>query len=113
MKSRKTTFQERFEIVKWILGHNMSYKEAASKYGIRYSLLYMWVRKYKENGANALKYQKRGPKGKSGIDESSMSETERLRYELECEKALRKQTEFKLEVLKKKEEIEKNLRSRK
>lgn len=113
MKSRKTTYQERFEIVQWILGHNMNYKEAASKYGIRYSLLYSWVRKYNENGANALQSQKRGPKRKSAIDESSMSETERLRYELEREKTLRKHAELKVEVLKKKEEIEKSLHSRK
>lgn len=110
MKSRKTTFQERIEIVNWILENNMNYAEAASKYGIRYSLLYSWVRRCEANGVNALEYQKDGPKG---IDNSSMSETERLIYELEHERTLRKQAEFKLEVLKKKEEIEKRLHSQK
>jgi len=110
MKSRKTTFQERVDIVNWILENNMNYAEAAGKYGIRYSLLYSWVRKYEADGANALEHKKRGPKG---IDNSSMSETERLTYELEHERTLRKQAEFKLEVLKKKEEIEKRLHSQK
>ena len=113
MKYRKTTFQERLEIVKWVIEHDMNYKGAADNYDLRYSLVYSWVRKYKENGADALKNQKRGPKGKSSIDKSSLSETDRLRQELEQEKTLRKQAEFKLEVLKKKEEIEKKLHSRK
>lgn len=113
MKSVKTTFQKRLEIVKWVIEHEMNYKKAASKYGVKYSLVYSWVRKYKENGTDALKNQKRGPKGKNSIDKNSMNETERLRYELEREKNLRKQAEFKLEVLKKKEEVEKNLRSQK
>ena len=111
MESRKTTFQERVEIVNWVLGNNMNYTEAADRYGIRYSLIYSWVRKYNENGADALMNKKRGPKGKSGTDESSMSEIERLTYELERERTLRKQAEFKLEVLKKKEEFEKKLHS--
>lgn len=102
MKSRKTTFQERVDIVICILENNMNYAEATDKYGIRYSLIYSWVRKYNENGVDTLMGQKRGPKGKSSMDESSMSETERLTYELERERTLRKQVEFKLEVLKKK-----------
>lgn len=113
MKSRKTTFQERLKIVKWVVEHGMNYGKAAEKHGLRYSLVYNWVRKYQMNGADSLKHQKRGPKEKSGIDVSNMSETDRLKYELEHEKTLRKQAEFKLEVIKKKEEIEKNLRFQK
>ena len=113
MKSRKTTFQERVDIVNWILENNMKYAEAADRYGIRYSLLYRWVRMYEANGAKALEYHKRGPKGIKGIDESIMSETERLTCELERERDLRKQAEFQLEVLKKKAEIEKRLHSQK
>ena len=115
MKSRKTTYKERVEIVEWVIGNDMNYKEAASKYAVKYSLVYSWVQKYLKDGAGALEHKRRGPKPKpeSRLGESSMSETEKLKYELERERELRKKAEFRLEVLKKKEEIEKKLRSRK
>jgi transposase-like protein len=113
MKSRKTTFEERLEIVKEVIENNMNYKDAADKYSITYGLVYKWTRAYIDKGPTALKYQKRGPKPKSEIDESKLTEVEKLKLELEKEKALRKRREFELEVLKKKEEFEKKLPSRK
>lgn len=113
MKSRKTTFEERLEIVKWVIENNMSYKDAADKYSITYALVYKWTRAYIDKGPDGLRYQKRGPKPKSEIDESDLSEIEKLKLELEKEKALRKRREFELEVLKKKEEFERKLRSQK
>jgi transposase-like protein len=113
MKSRKTTFEERLEIVKWVIDNNMSYKDAAEKYGITYALVYGWTRAYLDKGAEALKYKKRGPKPKSEINESNLTEVDKLKLELERERALRKRRELELEVLKKKEEIERKLRSRK
>lgn len=113
MKSRKTTFEERLEIVKWVIENNMSYKDAASKYSITYALVYKWTRAYIDKGPEALKYEKRGPKPKTEFDESNLTEVEKLKLELEKEKALRKRREFELEVLKKKGEFEKKLRSRK
>ena len=112
MKSRKTTFEERLEIVKWVIDNNMSYKDAADKYGVAYALVYRWTRAYINKGPEALKHKKRGPKPKSEIDESKLTEVEKLKLELEREKALRKRREFELEVLKKKEELERQLRSR-
>ncbi len=102
MKSRKTTFEERLEIVKWVIQNNMVYKDAADKYSITYALVYKWTRAYTDQGPEVLKYQKRGPKSKSEIDESNLTEVEKLKLELEKEKALRKRREFELEVLKKK-----------
>ena len=113
MKSRKTTFEERLEIVKWVIENNMSYKDAADKFSITYALVYKWTKGYIDKGSEALKYQKRGPKSKSEIDESNLTEIEKLKLELEKEKALRKRREFEIEVLKKKEEFEKKLCSRK
>jgi transposase-like protein len=113
MKSRKTTFEERLEIVRWVIENDMSYKGAADKYSITYALVYKWTRAYIDKGPEALKYQKRGPKRKSEIDESNLTEVENLKLELEKEKALRKRREFELEVLKKKEEFENKLHSRK
>ena len=113
MKSRKTTFEDRLEIVQWVIENNMSYKDAADKYSITYALVYKWTRAYIDKGPEALKYQKRGPKPKSEIDENNLTEVEKLKLELEKEKTLRKRREFELEVLKKKEEFERQLCSRK
>ncbi|NLJ59165.1 MAG: transposase [Tissierellia bacterium] len=113
MKSRKTTFEERLEIVQWVIDNNMGYKYAADKYSITYALVYKWTRSYIDRGPEALKHQKRGPKPKSEIDENSLTEVEKLKLELEKERALRKRRELELEVLKKKEEFEKKLHSQK
>lgn len=113
MESRQTTFEERLEIAKWVIDNDMNYNEAVKKYQVKYQAIYSWVRKYRESGAEALKYQKRGPRVQKTLDKSKMSESELLKYELDQEKALRKQLELELEILKKKEEFEKNLRYRK
>lgn len=108
MKSRNTTFEERVEIVEWVIANDMSYKDAANKYGIKYALVYQWVHKYLKNGVDALKHKKRGPKP-NRLKENPLNDIDKLKIELEREKALRKQAEFRLEVLKKKEEFEQNL----
>jgi transposase-like protein len=113
MKSRRTTYEERLEIVNWVIGNDMNYKEAASKFQIRYALVYKWTKDYEKNSAEALRYKKRGPKAKTAVDESSLSEFEQLKLALEREQTLRKRAEFELEVLKKKEEFERINRYRK
>lgn len=99
MKSRKTTFEERLEIVQWVIDNNMSYKDVADMFSIIYALVYKWTRAHIDKGPEALKYQKRGPKTKSEVDESDLTEIDKLKLELEKEKALRKRREFELEVL--------------
>ncbi len=108
MKYRKTTFEERLEIVKWVIENDMSYKDAADKYSITYAPVYKWTREYINKGPEALKYQKRGPKKRPQITESNLTEIDRLKLELEKEKALRKRREFELEVLKKKRDSKRN-----
>ena len=106
MKSRKTTFEERLEIVQWVISNDMSYTDAANKFSINYALVYKWTKAYLNDGIEAIKYKKRGPKSKTILDESSLGEIERLKLELERERSLRKRREFELEVIKKKEEFE-------
>jgi len=113
MKSRKTTHEERLEIVKWVIENNFNYKDAAEKYGVKYAAIYQWVRKYRNGKESSLEYKKRGPKGNRKIDESELDDIGKLKMELERERILRKQAEFRLELLKKKEEFEKKLHSRK
>ena len=45
MSARKTTIEERIEIVNWCLEHNKNYKEAASKFNCSYTQVYQWVKK--------------------------------------------------------------------
>lgn len=109
MKPRKTTFEERLDIVKWVIANDDDYKGAAEKYSISYARIYKWTKTYINKGTEALKSKKRGPKSRSDVDEGSLSEIEKLKLELEKEKSLRKRSEFELEVLKKKEEFEQEL----
>lgn len=108
MKSKKTTYEERLEIVKWIISNQMNYKEAANHYGVTYALVYKWTRAYLKDGEEALKYKKRGPKPPGPIKDHNLSELEKLRQELAEEKKLRKRKELEIEILKKKEEFEKD-----
>lgn len=42
---RKTTIEERIEIVKYCIGHNRNYKDTASLYDVSYSQVYSWGKK--------------------------------------------------------------------
>lgn len=113
MKSRKTTYEERLEIVKWVIANNLNYKDAAEKYGVKYASIYQWVKKYLTDNEASLEYRKRGPKGNGKINESELDDIEKLKLELERERTRRELAEFRLELLKKKEEFERKIRSRK
>ncbi len=97
-----------------VIDNDMNYKVAADNNAIKYALIYQWVQKYLKGGAEGLKHKTRGPKKQSVIGESSLSEVERLKSELEREKALRERAEFRLELFKKKRKnLHKKERSRK
>ncbi|WP_128610018.1 helix-turn-helix domain-containing protein [Clostridium haemolyticum] len=108
MKSRKTTHEERVEIVKWVINNNMNYKEAANLNGIKYALVYQWVQKYISNGPDALRLKKRGPHKKHSIAEESLNKIEKLKLELERERHLRKRAELRLEIHKKEEVLKRS-----
>jgi len=55
LKSRKTTYKERLEIVKWVIQNNMNYKDATNKYLVSYALIYKWMKAYMTEGSKALK----------------------------------------------------------
>lgn len=48
MKSRKTTIEERLEIVNYVLSNNNDYSGAADKYTVPYASVYQWIKKYNE-----------------------------------------------------------------
>lgn len=108
MKARQTTFEERLEIVNYVIEHNSSYKQAAEQFNVRYNNIYQWVNKYKVQGPQDLK-DGRGKKKQSQPE----SEDARLRAENDALKAQNQYLKMELDILKKAEEIERELMSQK
>ena len=73
-KGRKTTFEERVEIVQYCIAHTRNYAETAEKFGISYQQARNYTVKYEAKGVAGLR-DNRG-KRKS---EDEMNELERLR----------------------------------
>jgi len=100
MKTRKTTLEERIEIVEYCITNHQNYKLAADKYSVPYSLVYQWVHRYLKEGNVGLGYSKKGPHKKVIIPASDQErlqlENERLKRELE-------RKELEIEILKKKQ----------
>ncbi|MDT2264163.1 helix-turn-helix domain-containing protein [Paenibacillus larvae] len=51
-KGRKTTFEERIEIVQYTIANDLDYQKSMEKYDVSYSQVYAWVRKYKSGGGS-------------------------------------------------------------
>lgn len=105
MKSRKTTFEEKLEIVNYALTNSV--KEAADKYTVPYMNVYQWVSKYNERGENGLTDNRGRPSSNvSGkeltLDEKQAMEIEKLKNEL-------KRKDMVIEVLKKNIEIQEQM----
>lgn len=100
-KGRKTTQEERIEIVAYCLENSRDYAKAVEKYGVSYQQIYAWVRKYEEQGVAGLS-DKRGKRK----DISEMTEVERLRAENRMLQAKIKEAEMENALLKKLKELE-------
>lgn len=100
-KGRKTTFEERVEIVQYCITHNRNYAETSEKYGISYQQARNFTVKYESGGVEALKDRR----GKRKAPEE-MSELERLRAQVKLLQAEKKRAEMEVSFLKKLEKIE-------
>ncbi|MDO5139479.1 MAG: helix-turn-helix domain-containing protein [Oscillospiraceae bacterium] len=100
-KRRKTTLEERKEIVEYCLEHNKDYKGTALKYDCSYSQVYQWVRNYEADGADGLK-DNRGKRRQ----EKELSETEKLQRRIKQLERELLQKERENELLKKVDEFE-------
>lgn len=101
IKGRKTTQEERIEMVSECIVQNKNYTQIMDKYGVSYPQIYSWVKKYEENGTDAL-LDKRGKR--KAIEE--MTENEKLQAENRLLIARTKRLELEIEVLKKLKELE-------
>ena len=100
-KGRKTTLQERIDIVTDHIQSGMSYAETAEKYGVSYQQVYQWVQKYKADGVDGL-IDRRGRS--KPLEE--MTEIEKLQAENRLLKAQLERKELENIFLKKVDEIE-------
>ena len=98
---RKTTIDERKEIVEYCIAHNYNYSNTAAIYDVSYSQVYSWVKKYKANGVEGL-IDKRG----QHKTDDEVDELERLRRENARLKRQLEEKDMLAELLKKVQEFE-------
>ena len=98
---RKTTIDERKEIVKYCIEHNRDYKGTANIYDVSYGQVYSWVKKYDVNGEEGLTDKRGRHKTDDEVDE-----LERLRRENARLKRQLEEKDMLTELLKKVQEFE-------
>ena len=98
---RKTTLEERKEIVDYCINHNRNYKDTAAKFDVSYSQVYSWIKKYDANGADGLTDRRRRHKTDDEVDELERLRRENLRLKRQLE-----EKDMVVELLKKVKEFE-------
>ena len=98
---RKTTFEERKEIVDYCINHNRDYKNTAAKYDVSYNQAYSWVKKYTANGESGLTDKRGRHKADDEVDELERLRRENLRLKRQLE-----EKDMAVELLKKAKEFE-------
>ena len=99
-KGRKTTQEERAEIVAFCIEHNYDYGLTVETYNVSYQQIYSWVRKYEEGGVDKLR-DNRG-RTKPVVE---MTEIEKLKAEMKILEAKNRQLEIENEFIKKLQEL--------
>ena len=97
---RKTTLEERREIVEYCIAHDNDYKRTAAHFDVSYNQVYSWVRKYQDQGEEGLT-DKRGHRK----TDEEVSELERLRRENARLKKKLEENDMLEQLLKKVEEF--------
>lgn len=98
---RKTTIDERKEIVEYCINHERNYKDTASLYDVSYSQVYSWVKKYDANGNDALIDKRGHHKADHEVEELERLRRENLRLKRQLE-----EKDMLTELLKKVKEFE-------
>lgn len=100
-KSRKTTQEEREEIVNYCLKHDKDYKLTSKIFEIPYANVYQWVQKYIKNGYDGLSDKRGHHKTEEQLDEITL-----LKRRLEKVERDLKVAQMENRLLKKVDEIE-------
>ena len=99
-KGRKTTQEERAEIVAFCIENGKDYGLTIEKYNVSYQQIYLWVRKYEAKGIDGLNDRR----GMSKL-EDELTEADRLRMENKILQAKLKDMEMENALLKKLREL--------
>ena len=99
-KGRKTTQEERAQIVAFCIEHGKDYALTVETYQVSYQQIYSWVRKYEARGVDGL-VDRRG----KAKPEDELTEAERLRQENRMLQAKLKDKEMEIALLKKLREL--------
>ena len=99
-KGRKTTKEERIEIVSFCIENGKNYGLTMEKYGVSYQQIYSWIRKYEEQGVDGLN-DRRG----KAKPEDKLTEADKLRMENKILQAKLKEMEMENKLLKKLREL--------
>ena len=94
-KGRKTTKEERIEIVSFCIENGKNYGLTMEKYGVSYQQIYSWIRKYEEQGVDGLNDRR----GKSK-PEDMLTEADKLSMENKILQAKLKEMEMENNLLK-------------
>lgn len=98
---RKTTLEERKEIVGYCINNNRDYKNTAAKFDVSYSQVYSWVKKYDAYGESGLTDRRGQRKTDDEVDELERLRRENLRLKHQLE-----EKDMVVELLKKVKEFE-------
>lgn len=98
---RKTTIEERKEIVNYCIDHNRDFKNTAAKFDVSYSQVYSWVKKYDADGESGLTDRRGQHKADNEVDELERLRRENLRLKRQLE-----EKDMVVELLKKVKDFE-------
>ena len=94
-KGRKTTFDERLEIVQFCIANGRDYGTTIKKYDVSYQQIYLWVKKYTEIGLDGL-LDRRG----KAKPENELTDADRMRAEMKMLEAKNIELEMENRLLK-------------
>ncbi|MBR3124026.1 MAG: transposase [Mogibacterium sp.] len=100
--SRKTTKEERIQIVKECLENDCNYGEVAIKHNVSYQQVYGWVKRFKELGEAGLEDRR----GRRKVDQEPRSEVEELKIKMAQLEHELYMTKMERDLLKKVKELE-------
>ena len=98
---RKTTYEERIEIVAFCIANANDYNLTANKYKVSYQQVYTWINKYNRGGYGAL-VDRRGKRKKL----EDLSESEKIAAQLKLLESENRRLKMENDFLKKLDEIE-------
>lgn len=105
-QGRKTSFEERVEIVNYTIAHEKNYQAAAEKFSVSYQQVYTWVRKFEKLGNQGLIDRR----GKGLETKPNLTHEEELLLKIKLLEERNCYLEMEVGLLKKLEEIKRRSR---